>query len=201
MTHIKSILIAAYLLAIAPLKSQVIKGIEVETDPVYYFNRGYSCDIAVATERMLFRVLPYQFDIPTLFQGGNKDFRVTLKGVSADVDYFLRKQTKGWFAGIIASYTKDQLVNDLNNQSLKNDHLTLGARLGYRWFPFFKHFHRDDNGREHRFFVTPFVAPLFNITNDVNFSDGRTYKYSPFAVFGGVHIGWKFNFKKSKLVN
>lgn len=183
-------------LIVSTAKSQVIKGIEIETDPIYYFNKGYSIDIAIATQRMLFRVLPYQTDVPSIFQGSNKDYKQTLKGVSFDADFYFKNKTEGFFAGLIVSYSKDEITNERNNQLLKNDHVTAGFRFGYRWFPFYHSFHKNDNTREHGLFLTPFIAPLFNFTDNITFADGREFNYDKFSPFGGVHIGWKFNFKK-----
>ena len=195
---VKIALMASVLALILPIfkaNSQTIKGIEFETDPTYYFNRGYSFDVAIATERMLFRALPYQTDVPSVFQGnGNKNYKQTIRGVSFDIDYFFKKSTKGFFIGPIFSVSKDEITNELNNQSLKTDHITAGIRFGYRWFPF----HKNVDTRENGLFLSPFIAPLFNIADDVKFSDGRTYKYATFFPFGGVHIGWKFNFNSSK---
>ena len=196
-THKKGVLIVflSILCGILSINAQSIKGIEFETDPTYYFNKGYSFDVAIATQRVLFRALPYQTDVPSVFQGSdNKNYKQTIRGVSFDIDYFFKNSTKGFFIGPILSSSKDEITNELNNQSLKVNHITAGLRFGYRWFPF----HKDDNTREHGLFLSPFIAPLFNIADDVKFSDGRTFKYSTFFPFGGVHIGWKFNFKKSK---
>jgi hypothetical protein len=136
------------LCAIFSANGQTIKGIEFETDPTYYFNKGYSFDVAIATQRVLFRALPYQTDVPSVFQGsGNKNYKQTIKGVSFDVDYFFKNSTKGFFMGPIFSISKDEITNDLNNQSLNVNHITAGLRFGYRWFPFFK----EDNLREHCF--------------------------------------------------
>ena len=75
--------------------SQTIKGIEFETDPIYYFNKGYSFDIAIATQRVLYRALPYQTDVPSVFQGSdNKNFKQAIRGVSFDVDYFFKNKTE-----------------------------------------------------------------------------------------------------------
>ncbi len=177
--------------------SQTIKGIEFETDPTYYFNKGYSFDVAIATQGVLYRALPYQTDVPSAFQGSdNKNFKQTIRGVSFDVDYFFKNKTEGFFCGPILSFSKDEITNELNNQSLKVNHITAGLRFGYRWFPF----HKLKETRENGLFLSPFIAPLFNFADDVKFTDGITFKYSTFMPFGGVHIGWKFNFNKSKQV-
>jgi hypothetical protein len=187
--------ILATMLCSLNVKSQIIKGIEFETDPTYYFNKGYSFDIAISTQRVLYRALPYQTDVPSAFQGSdNKNYKQTIVGVSFDVDHFFKNSTKGFFAGPILSFSKDEITNQLNNQSLKTNHITAGMRFGYRWFPF----HKSKETRENGLFLSPFIAPLFNFADDVKFSDGRTFKYSTFMPFGGVHIGWKFNFTKSK---
>ena len=198
MYSIKTIIISLLLIASLYGKAQ-ITGIEVETDPSYFVYKGYSVDIAVATQRMLFRALPFQTDVPSVFQGGNKNFKQTLRGFAIDVDYFfLKKETKGFFAGVTFSYSKDAITNQINNQQISNNHSNAGFRFGYRWFPFYKKRHKQIGGREDGFFITPFIAPLFNFGDNLNFADGRVYKYSPFLPFGGVHVGWKFNFKKSK---
>jgi hypothetical protein len=190
-----AIAVLLILLSAFTAKAQTIKGIEFETDPTYYFNKGYSFDVAIATQRVLFRALPYQTDVPSVFQGSdNKNYKQTIRGVSFDVDYFFKNHTKGFFIGPIFSTSVDEITNEMNNQSLKTNHITAGLRFGYRWFPF----HKNAETRENGLFLSPFIAPLFNIANDVKFSDGRTFKYTSFFPFGGVHIGWKFNFTKSK---
>lgn len=195
---VKILTFLAFISFLMSANSQTIKGIEFETDPTYYFNKGYSFDIAIATQRVLYRALPYQTDVPTAFQGSdNKSFKQTIRGVSFDVDYFFKNKTEGFFGGPILSFSKDEITNELNNQSLKVNHIAAGLRFGYRWFPF----HKSKETRENGLFLSPFIAPLFNFADDVKFTDGRTFKYSTFMPFGGVHIGWKFNFSKSKNLN
>ena len=192
---IKLLVILATALGSFNATSQTVKGIEFETDPTYFFNKGYSFDIAIATQRVLYRALPYQTDVPSAFQGSdNKNYRQTIRGVSFDVDYFFKNSTKGFFAGPILSFSQDEITNELNNQSLKTNHITAGLRFGYRWFPF----HKSKKTRENGLFLSPFIAPLFNFADDVKFADGRAFKYSAFMPFGGVHVGWKFNFANSK---
>lgn len=167
------------------------QALELETDPTYYFNHGYSVDVGYATERLIFRALPFQTDVPKLFHGQD-DFAQTIRGGSVDIDYFFKKSTAGFFAGPVLSYTRDELTNRRTGEVRQTDHYYTGVRLGYRWFPFW----RDHSQPEVGFFVTPFVSPILNFAHNQSFGDGRTFEYAAVSPFGGVHLGYKFRLRR-----
>ena len=174
----------------ADLKAQAI---EIETDPTYYFNNGYSVDVGYATRRIIFRALPFKTDVPTFLNGGNDGFKQSIRGFSVDVDYFLRNSTKGFFIGPVFSYTRDKITNLRSPDKQETNHFYTGVRFGYRWFPFLHPADKSERG----FFVTPFISPIVNIANNVSFADGRAFTYQTVSPFGGVHLGWKFPVRKA----
>jgi hypothetical protein len=98
-------------------------------------------------------------------------------------EYFFKENNNGLFVGPVVIYSKDEIENSYK-QKINNDQLLAGLRIGYRIMPFKKQ-RENLNG----FYFTPFIAPFYSFANDVAFTNGNSFEYKQFQLWGGIHLG------------
>jgi hypothetical protein len=162
---------------------------EIETDPFYILLLGASLDVAIARPHWRLQALPFTIQPPQFFHG-NDGFTQRLVGVSLDLDTFPVNPAHGLFLGPVVTFTRDRIERTASGNATWVSHLTMGLRLGYRWFPFASSSERS-SGEVRGFYLSPFVAPLVNVAQDAVL-DGARFHERRFSFFGSMHAGWRF---------
>lgn len=153
---------------------------EVEMDPVAYALKGYSGHIGkVFGARNRIQAGAFGLEIPK-FYGGNQNFTLRGNGGTLKYDRFLKKGTKGLFAGVDGSFTRTRYTLDATGETTYRNGISIGPRVGYR-FELGKHL-----------YLTPWFSCgyVFNPGPAVVVG-GKTFDRSSFGFFPTVHIGWK----------
>jgi len=174
--------------SITHLKAQT-KSLEIETDPTSFFNGGYNFNLGYSIPHWAFRLTSVKAVVPE-FSHGNEGFDQEMLGVAFNLDFFVKENNNGFFLGSVSVYSKDELTNPVKNK-LTNEQLSFGLRTGFRIMPFKKQ-KENQNG----FYITPFISPVFVLSNDAIFIDNSSFKYKSFQIWGGVHVGWRINVLK-----
>lgn len=158
---------------------------EIETDLGILSQGGYEITFGNNWRHLGIHLSHNRADVPE-FIHNQDNFLQTSTSLEIMIDYFLRADNQGWFAGPVFLHTEDEIAYEPTGNSLHQDYLYFGARVGYRWLPF-----RNQRQLNKGLMLTVFFQPMFNTADDLRIS-GQTFEYRNFSPFGSLHLGWKF---------
>lgn len=162
------------------------KSLEVETDPTSFFTGGYNFNLGYSFSNIAIRLTAVRAEVPKTVHG-NEGFNQKMTGVAFNFDYFLKETANGFFLGTVTMYGNDEIAN--SHEEIKvTSKLALGVRTGFRLMPFRKQRENSDG-----FYLTPFISPVFVFANDVEYSQNELFEQKSFQLWGGIHLGWRFN--------
>lgn len=181
----KAAALAFLLLLAAPAAAQTTDRIEVETDPLTYFNQGYSAQAAIkpaSIPRLRAQVSTFAQDLPS-FAMAKPGWNIRIGGATAGADVYLSPGRTGLFAGVMGSYVESTLTRD-DSPGVSRRVTLAGAmpRIGYQWFPF---------GRG--VYLTPWVG--VNLAAKIwGTAELGGHSYPKPSVFpqAAVHLGFRF---------
>ncbi|MCK6611137.1 MAG: hypothetical protein L6Q78_08855 [Bacteroidia bacterium] len=182
-------LVIALVLLASPLLSQpqtlsVKPAFELEIDPLAYALKGYSLHGIVQLKQTRFDLGTYGIETPGKLTG-NEGFSVRTTGFGIKVNQ-LFGTVKGVYTGIDFGYAETTAIHEKTQLQDQGHSLSLGAHLGYRYFPFLK-----KSNALRGIYLTPWAGISYTQPYDkINLT---TYTNNRLGYFAALHLGYRFN--------
>ncbi|HNV27502.1 MAG TPA: autotransporter domain-containing protein [Cyclobacteriaceae bacterium] len=176
-------------IAFYSLAQNQISRIEMEIDPIAYVLKGYSLHGIYVKDRIRTDLGVFGIMQPEGY-GGNDGFQVRSQGFGLKVNYLLNEK-ETWFGGIGTGYTNNTIKLKESSETQKQNAVSMGVHLGYRWFAF----KNTDNAWKNLYIAPWFSVDYNHPLKEVNFIGGE-YKQKAISFFPTIHIGYKLKFGK-----
>lgn len=176
----KNALIAALALALAASTASAspVHG-DVEIDPTAYALSGYSIHVGIGYEHLRVDLGNFAMALPQ-FVHGDDGFDVAFDGYGAKLQYWLRDDQTGLFAGVDGGVVR--MHARLQGSDLAADDIQIGAGIqaGYRF------------SLPANFYATAWLGVGYAFSADDMMLGGKTFEASPITVFPAIHLGYRF---------
>jgi len=152
---------------------------DIEVDPTAYVLDGYSLHVGIGYEHLRLDLGNFAMELPQ-FVHGDDGFNVAFDGYGAKLQYWVRSDQTGLFAGIDAGVVRVHAHLQGSDLSADDTQIGAGVHAGYRL------------SLPAGFYATAWLGVGYAFSADNVMLGGKTYDASPFSVFPAIHLGYRF---------
>lgn len=154
--------------------------LDLEVEPLAYAFGGAGGHVGMQIGAWKYEIEAFGLEIPQSFHG-NDDFTVSTRGAEIHAERLLGEGPSCFYLGPEIGAVRRELTHDPNGTSERNIRYSVGARVGYRWYPSLGNL---------------YVSPVVGVSYTLNAEDvtvgGESFEASPMGPWGTVGIGWSF---------
>jgi hypothetical protein len=150
---------------------------DVELDPIAYALDGYSLHVGINRDHLRLDLGAYALAIPAWVHG-QEGFDASFDGYGAKLQYFLRGDRLGAFAGIGGGVARVRIERD--GLAARETMFSAGAHVGYR-FAIAK-----------GIYATPWIGVDYAFDPADVMLGGERFEGKHWSVFPTVHLGYRF---------
>lgn len=152
---------------------------DAELDPTAYVLDGHSVHVGVGAGHLRVDLGAFAMTLPAVIHGQD-GFTAAFDGFGAKLQYFVRGDRTGAFAGIDAGVLRLDVGRDGTDLAARDRQVQAGVHLGYRF------------ALPAQLYVTPWLGVGYAFGADDVTLAGATFEATRVNVFPAVHVGYRF---------